>query len=138
MSKSHSRPDQPPENAPEHKLEAQTDQALIDPYQVLGLARQASADDIKKAYFAKVREYPPERDAAMFKQVRAAYDALRTPEARTATDLFLLHPPAPYEPYKRPPAFRLAFDPLDWLALAAAYSDLGRVDFRDDFREIDL
>lgn len=113
-------------------------EALLNPYQVLGLPRQASAEDIKKAYFAKVREYPPEREQEMFKKVRAAYDSLRTPEARASTDLFLLHLPHPYEPYKRPPAFDLGFHEEDRLILARAYSDLGRVDFRSDFRDVDL
>jgi curved DNA-binding protein CbpA len=122
----------------ERPLAAQADQALIDPYQVLGLTRRATPEDIKKAYFAKVREYPPEREPELFKRIRAAYDALRTPEAKAATDLFMLHPPVPYEPYKRAPAFDLAFHDEDWLRLAQAYSELDRVDFRSDFREIKL
>src|SRR5260221_1328683 len=89
-------------------------QILANPYEVLSLSQQASAEDIKKAYFAKVREFPPEREPTLFKAIRSAYDALRTPEARAATDLFLLHPPTPYEPYKRAPAFDLSFHPEDW------------------------
>lgn len=116
----------------------QPEQALIDPYQVLGIARQATLDEIKQAYFARVREHPPEHDPDQFKRIRAAYDALRTPEAKAATDLFLPHPPVPYEPYKRPPGYDLDFHPEDWLALARAGSDLTRTDFRADFRDIDL
>ena len=123
---------------PKRPLEPQMAQALLDPYQVLGIPRQASLDDIKKAYFARVRDYPPEREPALFKRIRAAYDMLRTPEAKAATDLFMLHPPVAYEPYKRPPAFNLDFQEDDWLLLALAYSDLGRVDVRPDYREPDL
>ncbi len=126
------------ENQAAPKFRSESDEALIDPYQVLGVARNASLEDIKKAYFVKVREYPPEREQAMFKRVRAAYDALRTPEARAATDLFLPRPPVPYEPAKRAPTFNLEFDPADWLTLAAAYSDLGKTDFRSDERDIAL
>jgi len=133
-----SRTGAPTEPQGEHTFEAQADEALIDPYQVLAIARHASNDDIKKAYFAKVREFPPEREPAMFKRIRAAYDALRTPEARAATDLFLPRPPLPYEPAKRAAAFDLAFDPADWLTLAAAYSDLARTDFQADERDITL
>ena len=118
--------------------EAQTAQALIDPYSVLGLTRKASADDIKKAYFAKVREFPPERDPDAFKKIRAAYDMLRTPEAKAATDLFLPHPPVLRDSHKRPAAFDLDFQPGDWLTLLVAFSDLGRADFRSDFREIEV
>jgi curved DNA-binding protein CbpA len=118
--------------------QARPEQTLMDPYQELGIARQATVDEIKQAYFAKVREHPPERDPEPFKRIRAAYDALRTPEAKAATDLFLLHPPVPYEPYKRAPSYDLDFHPDDWLMLARANSDLTRTDFRADFREIDL
>lgn len=111
---------------------------LADPYDVLGLLRTASQEDIRAAYFAKVREHPPERDPQMFKRVRAAYDALRTPEAKIATDLFLLHSPPTYEPYKRAPAFNLDFRPEDWLAAAYATSDLGRMEFRDDYRDVQI
>jgi curved DNA-binding protein CbpA len=125
------------EQAPEpHQPE--TAQALIDPYAVLGLPRKASLDDVKKAYFAKVREFPPERDPGMFKKIRAAYEMLRTPEAKAATDMFLPQPPIPYAGPKRPPAFDLDFQPGDWAVLLAAFSDLGRVDFRSEYRETEV
>src|SRR5271157_5746530 len=118
-------PDKPheKENRPQPP---RVEQVVLDPYQVLGLTRQATPEEIKKAYFARVREFPPEREPDKFKQIRAAYDALRTPEAKAATDLFLLHPPAPYTPPKRLPSFDLAFHASDWQVLASAYSDLGR------------
>jgi len=119
----------------QRRLGPQAEQALVDPYQVLGLQRQATAEDIKKAYFARVREFPPEREPDAFKRIRAAYDMLRTPDARAATDLFMLHPPVAYEPYKRHPAFDLDFHEGDWLVLALAYSDLGQLDGRPDYRE---
>ncbi len=111
---------------------------LSNPYEVLGISRQATSDEIKKAYFVKVREFPPERDANAFKRIRAAYDALRTPEARAAADLFLLNPPLPHEFYKRAPVFDLDFQVEDWLRLAESFSELEKVDFRTDFRPIDL
>jgi curved DNA-binding protein CbpA len=127
-----------PRRKRQRTIDTQSDQALIDPYQVLGITRQANEAAIKKAYFTKVREHPPERDPEQFKRIRGAYDALRTPEAKAATDLFLLHTPLPYQPYKRPPAYDLAFHAEDWLVLARAQSDLVRTDFSDDFREINL
>jgi hypothetical protein len=126
------------ENETRRSLEPQMERALVDPYQVLGVPRTASPDDIKKAYFASVRDYPPEREPELFKRIRAAYDMLRTPEAKAASDLFMLHPPVPYEPYKRPPAFNLDCQAEDWLVLALAFSDLGHSDVRSDFREPDL
>lgn len=111
---------------------------ILDPYEVLGLIRGAAPEEIKQAYFSKVREFPPERDPQMFKQVRAAYDALRTPEAKSSTDLFLIHPPPDFAPQEELPDFDLDFHCEDWLVAARAASDLGRVDFRDDYRDVEL
>ncbi len=111
---------------------------ILDPYEVLGLPRGAALDEVKQAYFAQVKAHPPERDPRMFKRIRAAYDALRTPEAKAATDLFLLHPPPEQALPDDLPAFDLDFHPEDWLIAARSACDLGRVDFRSDYRDIDL
>ena len=60
------------------------------PYQVLGITREASEAEIKRAYFSLVREHPPERDPEGFKRVRVAYEKLRTVNQRAETDLFLV------------------------------------------------
>ena len=60
------------------------------PYDVLGLTPQATTDEIKAAYFALVRQYSPERDAARFKEIRAAYDRLKTLATRLETALLRL------------------------------------------------
>jgi curved DNA-binding protein len=62
-----------------------------DYYKVMGVARDASAEDIKRAYRKLARKYHPdvskEKDAeAQFKEVGEAYEVLRDPEKRAAYD----------------------------------------------------
>jgi curved DNA-binding protein len=64
-----------------------------DYYQTLGLPREATAEDIKRAYRKLARKYHPdvskEADAeAQFKEVGEAYEVLKDPEKRAAYDQF--------------------------------------------------
>jgi curved DNA-binding protein len=64
-----------------------------DYYKTLGVARDASADDIRKAYKKLARKYHPdiskESDAAeRFKQVNEAFEVLSDPQKRTMYDRF--------------------------------------------------
>src|SRR6202048_3968021 len=62
-----------------------------DYYKILGLARTASADEIKKSYRRLARKFHPdvskEKDAEnKFKEVQEAYEVLKDPEKRAAYD----------------------------------------------------
>ncbi|NBD11598.1 DnaJ domain-containing protein [Corallococcus silvisoli] len=57
-----------------------------NPYEVLGIERDADTRAIKKAYFERVRQNPPETHPEVFKRLREAYELLSDPEARQAFD----------------------------------------------------
>lgn len=107
-----------------------------DPYAVLGLMRGATASEIKRAYFALVREYPPETQPETFKLIRAAYEKLRTADAKATTDLFLFQPPTPWTRRKRKRKLDLDFHVDDALRSLHRHGDLGRTDFEKDYRPI--
>lgn len=110
-----------------------TSASLADPYATLGVDRSADDEAIKRAYFARVREHPPEREPDRFREIRAAYDAIRTPDRRQRTNLFLLQPPPPL-PARRAPTFDLTVHPSDVLILAFE-SILERFPAERDFHE---
>jgi curved DNA-binding protein CbpA len=70
---------------------------MSDPYQVLGIERDADDAAVRAAYLAAVRIYPPDRDPERFASLRKAFDAIATRRLRLAHDLFDKEPPTPDE-----------------------------------------
>ena len=62
-----------------------------DYYHIIGVKKDASEDDIKRAYRKLARKYHPDVSKepgaeAKFKEVNEAYDVLKDPEKRKAYD----------------------------------------------------
>lgn len=68
--------------------------AKRDYYEVLGVAKGASDEEIKKAFRSKAREHHPDanrhdpKSEARFKEVNEAYDILKDPQRKAAYDRF--------------------------------------------------
>lgn len=64
-----------------------------DPYEVLGISRNASAEEIKKAFHKMAAKYHPDKHAGdpvaeeKFKEINSAYQILKDPQKRANYDL---------------------------------------------------
>lgn len=119
----------------------------FDPYALLELMPNASEAEIKQAYFRMVRLHPPERDPQTFKQIRAAYDALKDPQNRLTVDMLRIETwPQESAADKKPArskARKSSGDALpnqvamqDVQRIARAFTDVARRDFREDYKPV--
>ncbi len=78
----------------------------LDYYAILGVPREASAEEIRKAYLRAVRRLHPDRNQApgeteLFLEVQQAYEVLSNPETRARYDASLPAAPATRYPVKQ-------------------------------------
>ena len=69
----------------------------FNPYTVLGVDLKADDEQIRVAYLAKVKQFPPDRAPVEFERIRDAYELLRDRRRRAQYTLFSVNPDAPLE-----------------------------------------
>ncbi|MEI8572338.1 molecular chaperone DnaJ [Methylomonas sp. LW13] len=93
---------------------------MISPYRILGVPEQTSDADIKQAYLQRVKDNPPDRDPARFREIQEAFEAIKDQDSRLRHALFAMP--------------RVEFDTL--LAQAFGQSATGETMPADDFLKL--
>lgn len=87
-----------------------------DPYEVLGVTRTATQDDIKKSYRKLAREYHPDRNPGdkvaegKFKEIQEAYDILGDEQKKSQFDQFGFAGPQQSSPFGNGSPFGQGFE----------------------------
>lgn len=63
------------------------------PFQILGVDESAADDQIKSAYLKMVRKYPPDRFPERFKEIKGAFEMIKTMRKRLSYRLFHVSEP---------------------------------------------
>ncbi len=61
-------------------------------YHILNVQKDASQDEIKRAYVQLVKKYDPETHVEQFMVIKEAYERLRDPQKRAQEDLYTFNP----------------------------------------------
>jgi len=86
--------------------------------EVLGVAPDATLEQVRASYLEKVRQHPPDRDPEQFERIRDAYGLLRDPRSRVHQ---IFEGPDPKAPLvnllDNKPAPRRFAGPAAWMAV---------------------
>lgn len=80
---------------------------MTDLYNILGIARDATPEEIKKAYRGLAKRYHPDKNpgdeeaSRLFKEANEAYEILTNPEKRRAYDLAFAPPESVWDVFSR-------------------------------------
>jgi molecular chaperone DnaJ len=102
---------------------------MKSPYEILGIEKTATDEEIKKAYHKLAFKYHPDKNPnnkdaeEKFKEISVAYETLSTPEKRKSYDL--------YGENKQKPNI----DPYDFMRKVYDFSDIFSFDFRESQKE---
>ncbi|MBC8228339.1 J domain-containing protein [bacterium] len=138
---------------------------MQNPYEILGIDKNSSESDIKKSYFNLIKRFTPEKHGDEFKKIRGAYDQLKDSKKRIETDMFIFSElyeefvidesgcsrnqsnviasceersklkQSRAEPEKYDFSARIKIDHV-FNSMVRMFSDLGKMDFSDDFNTI--
>ncbi len=65
---------------------------MSNPYDVLGVAPDATVAQAKAAYHAKLREFPAHKYPTEFKAIRSAYEAIQKATTSSQQNFFTVRP----------------------------------------------
>lgn len=65
---------------------------MKSPFEILNIPERCTDEEAKAAYLERIRQYPPERFPDQFKEIKNAYDAVKTERGRIAVRLFRFDP----------------------------------------------
>ncbi|MDH4318112.1 MAG: J domain-containing protein [Desulfobulbaceae bacterium] len=71
------------------------------PFEILEVKESATDEEIKKAYLAMVKRYPPEQCSEQFQRIRRAYELIHSAEKRIAHRLFHAEMPDRQDCYEK-------------------------------------
>lgn len=93
----------------------------MDARQILGVAIDATEEEIRAAYVQKVKEHPPDRSPEEFEKIRDAWEILRDPRRRMRELLLSVDPEAPFATLiAGEPGERKFAGPQPWLDVVKA------------------